>query len=89
MIDPTRTTITVSGMGGCISTEMLIIQKALAEFGITVIVQDDHPVDDPHDYLQEMYHRYNNDGWGGVLYPSSKKITNTVVLRAQHNPWGG
>lgn len=83
------TVITVTGPGGCISTEMLIIQKALTEFGITVIVEDSHPHCEPDEHLVEMHHRYTQDDWGGAAYPSSKKLTSVVTLKADHRPWGG
>lgn len=85
----TGTTITVTGMGGCINLEMLIIQKALADFGITTIVENSHPEDEPYEYLQEMKRRYTQDDWGGAAYPSSKKLTSVVTLKADHRPWGG
>lgn len=68
-------TITVTGAGGTISTEMALIYEALTAAGCKVEIVDEHPP---------------------TVYPLSedhlkwlREVDRKVVLKANHQPWGG
>lgn len=73
--------IKVSGPGGCISTEMRVIEKALRDAGFQVTVIDDHRPEDngaAEDWLEKSLERVK-------LLPDNYQVT----LIADHQPWGG
>ena len=74
------THIKVTGPGGAISVEMLIIQRALEEYGIPVIVEDSYPYSDRGLELSE------DDYLNRCKLIKDKQ---PVKLVAEHCPWGG
>lgn len=76
-----HTTVTVSGAGGIISYEMILIQRALEAAGILVCVKDDMPRrEDPDAYIA---HRQK------LNTAANRGSPDTVHLIANHIPWGG
>lgn len=81
-------TVTVTGPGGVIRYEMIVIRRALEAAGVRVTVIDDHPADNEEEWVVEMKRRIDNDDWAAP-YTWSKKLNRSVELIAVHCPWGG
>jgi nucleoside-diphosphate-sugar epimerase len=81
-------TVTVTGLAGVITYEMVVIRRALEAAGVKVIVVDDHPADDEEAWVVEMKRRIDNDDWAAP-YDWSKKVARSVTLVAKHCPCGG
>ena len=83
--------VTVTGPGGCINFETIIIQRALEAVGITVVVEDECPLhsrntDSPQSYPKETEDEYV-DRITEIIKTENHPIT--VKLIAEHCPWGG
>lgn len=82
-------TITITGPGGVINFETIIIKRALEDAGIIVEVEDDTPFGSRPIHplvIQETEDEYVERVT--TMYRSGK-IKNTVKLIAKHCPWGG
>ncbi len=77
-------TIKVTGPGGTISFEMLLIQELLEREGYKVVVQDDHPFSGRKNSefkTKEEYFEHRRK----LMAEKPREI----VLEADHQPWGG
>jgi hypothetical protein len=72
-------TITITGAGGTINYETEIIVKALKEAGCTVEIKDEHPCDNPEEFIKLIRERIDSG------YIKEKK----VYIKTNHLPWGG
>ncbi len=79
-----RTKITVVGMGGCINFEMKLIQKALENVGIKVIVNND-----AEDWVCSNEPNYMDNVTKALIKQKYEGKQCTVELTAEHTPWGG
>jgi len=70
--------VTVRGPGGTISVEAEIIRRALAAFGFSVYVEDEHAM--PADKVDDIMEKVR----------SSRTLrAQPIRLKVAHLPWGG
>ena len=55
-------TVTVTGPGGVITYEMIVIQRALEAAGVRVTVIDEHPADNEEEWVVEMNGQHHTRG---------------------------
>lgn len=73
-------TITVSGPGGCINIEVQLIEEILKQQGFNVVVYNDHH-EDPVKVQERIDSLRAEDHF--------KKTNSFIILKAEHQPWGG
>ena len=78
--------VKVTGPGGVINFETLIIKRALEQVGITVEVEDEYPFSYRvnQNVIQETEDEYIER-----ITKLNETCSTTVKLIAEHCPWGG
>lgn len=76
-------TVTVTGPGGCINTEVEIIRRALESVGCTVDVTNKYP----HQFSEDPQAGYSTKTMDQII--SENRCNARVSLIADHEPWGG
>jgi hypothetical protein len=71
---PSEITITISGPGGCITAQGILVKRALEAAGVPVEVVDDHPEKSEEEVLSHFE-------------TVADKIP--VQIKMVHLPWGG
>lgn len=87
------TTVTVTGMGGCIRNEIFLIADTLRKAGYDVSIDDaEYPAeqyDDPEDIerTRERCVLFNSGQLSEGQTSTHRRLR--VVIKANHLPWGG